>query len=117
MNDKEYTPEEILLSIDPNYRRCARCNIFIHIAKNEWIHGRILGNYRHWRGVASCIFCGTDHEVIHSRVDTEIDAEIESIFGNLYDIVYDPRKGRYRATIKNKSSDQSSRVIDFLGII
>ena len=80
------SPEEILISIHPDYKRCVECNRYFHFEKNKNIHIRIFLI----SPIIKCIVCYCNHAYIHDRVQSlgVTNTQLESVYGDLYAIDY-----------------------------
>lgn len=88
------SPEEILISIHPDYKRCAECNRYFHFEKNKNIHIRIFLI----TPIRKCVVCYcVHHPYIHERLQSlgVTNTELESIYGDLYAIKYSYHHNRF----------------------
>lgn len=80
------SPEEILISIHPDYMKCNQCKRYYHVEKNMSICKQIFLIYP----ITKCILCHANDPYVHDRVQSlgVTNTQLESVYGNIYTIDY-----------------------------
>ena len=74
--------DKILVSLDPEYRKCECCNRHIHSYKNSQYQLKMITMFYN---SSICPMCSFKHRDRNMKITVE---EIEEIYGNVYDIVW-----------------------------
>lgn len=93
------SPEEILISIHPDYKRCGYCFKCFHREKNAVIHKTLFSYYLETR----CIICQGDHSTILRRLQHHkiCFSQLESVYGDIYEITFNKHANRFIFKIKS----------------